>query len=91
MVSPMKQAENEKVNRRRKAALIRDFLRGSKRYFAVAILSASVASLAELVNPQIIRVALDHVIGSRPTDALAAPVRALLERAGGAAYLRAHL
>ena len=87
----MKQAENEKVNRRRKAALIRDFLRGSKRYFAVAILSASVASLAELVNPQIIRVALDHVIGSRPTDALAAPVRALLERAGGAAYLRAHL
>ena len=80
-----------KVKRKEKAALIRYFLHGSKRYFAVAIVSAALSSLSELINPQIIRVALDHVIGSAPTDTLAAPVRALLERFGGASYLRGHL
>ncbi|MBQ5977956.1 MAG: ABC transporter ATP-binding protein [Oscillospiraceae bacterium] len=73
------------------AALIWDFLRGSKRFFVVAILSAALSSLAEMINPQIIRIALDHVIGSQPTDALAAPVLALAERFGGFAYLRQHL
>ncbi len=87
----MENTEKRQVNRGRKAALIRDFLRGSKRYFVVAILSAAVTSLADMVNPQIIRIALDHVIGSQPTDALAAPVLALIGRAGGVAYLRAHL
>ena len=74
-----------------KAALIWDFLRGSKRFFVVAILSAALNSLAEMINPQIIRIALDHVIGSQPTDALSAPVLALAERFGGFAYLRQHL
>ncbi len=73
------------------AALILDFLRGSKRFFAVAILSAAVSSLSEMINPQIIRIALDHVIGSQPTDGLSAPVIALVERFGGFAYLRQHL
>ena len=73
------------------AALILDFLRGSKRFFAVAILSAAVSSLAEMINPQIIRIALDHVIGSQPTDELSAPVMTLVERVGGFAYLRQHL
>ena len=73
------------------AALIWDFLRGSKRFFVVAILSAALSSLAEMINPQIIRIALDHVIGSQPTDALAAPVLALAERFGGFAWLRQHL
>ncbi len=73
------------------AALIWDFLRGSKRFFVVAILSAAMSSLAEMINPQIIRIALDHVIGSQPTDALSASVLALAERFGGFAYLRQHL
>ncbi len=73
------------------AALIWDFLRGSKRFFVVAILSAALSSLAEMINPQIIRIALDHVIGSQPTDALSAPVLALAEHFGGFAYLRQHL
>ena len=73
------------------AALIWDFLRGSKRFFVVAILSAAMNSLAEMINPQIIRIALDHVIGSQPADALAAPVLALVERFGGFAYLRQNL
>ena len=87
----MNNRNDKKPNRARKAALIWDFLRGSKRYFAVAILSAAVTSLADMINPQIIRVALDHVIGAQPTDTLAAPVRALLSRAGGTEYLHAHL
>ena len=74
-----------------KASLIIEFLRGSKRFFAVAILSAAINSLAEMINPQIIRIALDQVIGGRPADSLAAPVRALVERVGGFAYLRENL
>ena len=73
------------------ASLILGFLRGSKRFFAVAILSAAVSSLAEMINPQIIRVALDHVIGSQPTDGLSGAVTALVERFGGFAYLRENL
>ena len=73
------------------ASLIWRFLRGSKRFFAVAILSAAINSLAEMINPQIIRIALDQVIGGRPADSLAAPVRALIERVGGFAWLRGNL
>ena len=78
-------------NKKSNAALVWDFLRGSKRFFVLAIVSAAVSSLAEMINPQIIRIALDHVIGSNPTDSLAAPVRALIERFGGPAYLRQNL
>ena len=74
-----------------KAALIWDFLRGSKRYFVVAILSAAASSLSEMINPQIIRITLDHVIGSNPTDALSPAVLALASRFGGFAHLRANL
>lgn len=73
------------------ASLILGFLRGSKRFFAVAILSAAVSSLSEMINPQIIRVALDHVIGSQPTDGLSGTVMALVERFGGFAHLRENL
>ncbi|MCR5664300.1 MAG: ABC transporter ATP-binding protein/permease [Oscillospiraceae bacterium] len=73
------------------AALIWRFLRGSKRYFAVAVVSAAVGSLAEMINPQIIRVALDHVIGSAPLDSLSELGRALIARAGGVGWLRENL
>ena len=78
-------------NKKSSAALIWDFLRGSKRFFAVAILAAALNSLAEMINPQIIRIALDHVIGSQPTDGLSASVLALVGRFGGFAYLRRNL
>ena len=87
----MKQTNGKQQNRKRKAALIWDFLRGSKRYFVIAILSAAVASLAEMINPQIIRIALDQVIAGLSTESLSRPVLALIERAGGTGYLRAHL
>ena len=74
-----------------KAALILRFLRKSKRYFAAAILATAVSSLAELVNPQIIRIALDQVIGHESTDTLAAPVVRLIERFGGVEGLRQNI
>ena len=84
----MKKNEQTKKNN---AALIWDFLRGSKRYFVVAILSAALSSLAEMINPQIIRIALDHVIGSQPTDSLSSLVKTLVARFGGFDWLRGHL
>ena len=74
-----------------KAGLIAFFLQGSKRYFALAIISALITNLAEMINPQIIRIALDHVIGKAPTDNLSAFARALIERAGGVELLREKL
>ena len=87
----MKQKTEQKQNRRRKADLLGEFLHGNKRYFVVTLLASVIASLAELISPQIIRVALDQVIGAQPTDTLAAPIQRLLSLAGGTAYLRGHL
>lgn len=39
------------------------FLKGSKRYFLVSILCGGMASLLDLVNPQIIAYVVDHVLG----------------------------
>ena len=77
-------------DRRRKLALIRRFLKGSRAMFAVSILCAAVTSLADMVSPQIIRIAVDHVIGGKEAD-LSAWVMALVERAGGFAYLGQNL
>lgn len=51
-----------------KAGLIWRFLRGSKRYFAIAVLSAAVTALADMVDPQIIRMAVDNALGGLEPD-----------------------
>ena len=47
----------------RKAALVWRFLKGSKRFFLLAVLSTALTALADMVIPQIIRIAVDNVIG----------------------------
>lgn len=73
-----------------KLALIRRFLPGSRALFALSILSAGVAAIADMVNPQIIRMALDNAIGGQPPQ-YAAWVMRLVNAFGGFAYLGAHL
>ena len=86
----MKKNPEAKKQGHEKAALIWYFLEGSKKYFVISLLSAAVSALAELINPQIIRIALDHVIGNEP-PALSRGVMALIQRVGGFAYLRENL
>ena len=71
--------------------LLADFLKGSRLFFLACMLCAALAALADMVMPQIIRVAVDQVLGGAPMEALSPTVRSLVSAAGGPAYLRAHL
>ena len=53
---------------RRTASLLWRFLKGSKRYFLASILCAGVTALADMLQPQIIRAAVDCAIGGKEGD-----------------------
>ena len=74
--------------RKGRGKLIWRFLKGSKAFFILSMICSAVASLSEMIVPQIIRVTVDNVIGGEPTDSLARPVQSLLERLGGTEALR---
>ena len=76
--------------RRRKLSLIARFLYKSKRYFVVAICSAAIMAFADMLNPQIVRVALDNVIGGEEAT-LPDFVVSLIEKIGGFEMLKQNL
>ena len=61
-------AQDKKREKRDKLKLLWQFLRESKRYFLVAVLAASVTALADMLQPQIIRAAVDCAIGGKEGD-----------------------
>ena len=71
--------------------LIWSFLEGSKFFFISAMLCSALSSLADMITPQIIRVAVDNVIGKKPPDSLSPTVIEIVEKAGGFDYLLQHL
>lgn len=71
--------------------LIWRFLKGSRGFFLLCMGCAVVSALAEMITPQIIRVAVDQVLGKAGQDSLSPWVRGILAAAGGAAWLREHL
>ena len=71
-------------------ALLWRFLKGSKRYFLMTILAAGITALADMVQPQIIRAAVDCALGGKEGD-FPAFVMDLVNRMGGFAYLGKHL
>ena len=78
--------EEKRRRRRSRGALLKRFLRGSKRYFAVCILFGLLLTLFDMVTPQIVRLAVDAVIGE-DTGELSPALAALLKRMGGAGAL----
>ena len=80
----------DKSMRRRKLSLIARFLYKSKRYFVVAICSAAIMAFADMLNPQIVRVALDNVIGGEEAT-LPDLVMSLIEKIGGFEMLKQNL
>jgi len=72
------------------AKLIWDFLAGSKLLFLGSILAAAVSSLADMLDPQIVRAAIDNAIGGKPSE-FPTWVNDLVDRIGGFAYLGQHL
>lgn len=80
----------DKSMTKRKLSLIARFLYKSKRYFAVALVSAALMAFADMLNPQIVRVALDNVIGGEEAD-LPGFVTSLIETIGGFEFLKQNL
>ena len=68
--------------------MIGKFLRGSRLLFLASMLASALAALADMLAPQIVRVAVDNVLGSASTETLPAFAVRLIERAGGVAVLR---
>ncbi|MBO4872310.1 MAG: ABC transporter ATP-binding protein [Lachnospiraceae bacterium] len=82
--------EKKKKNTKQNIKLLGRFLRGSRLLFAAAILSAILSALADMVGPQIIRMAIDNVLGgAEPTQPPF--VLKLVDRLGGMACLAKHL
>ena len=79
-----------KREKKEKLKLLWRFMQGSKRYFLVAILAASVTALADMLQPQIIRAAVDCAIGGEEGD-FPAFVMAFVDSIGGWAYLGKNL
>ena len=70
--------------------LLWQFLRGSKRFFAASIFCAGVTALADMIQPQIIRAAVDCAIGGEEGD-FAPFVMNLVDSVGGFSYLGQNL
>ena len=83
--------ETKSSSRSGRGGLIWHFLKGSRGFFVLCMICAAASALADMVTPQIIRLAVDQVIGGASVDTLSPRVRELLAAAGGTAYLRANL
>ena len=59
-------AKTEKSPQKRENfSLLWQFLKGAKRYFFVTVLAAGVTALADMLQPQIIRAAVDCALGGK--------------------------
>ena len=86
-------SENKKDTkevRRAKLQLLWRFLKGSKRFFALSVLASLMIALADTVNPQIIRTAVDCIVGNPETE-LPALLGQIVESFGGFARLKQEL
>ena len=78
------------MKKKQTISLLWRFLKGAKRYFLITILAAGITALADMLQPQIIRAAVDCALGGEEGD-FPAFVMELVDRFGGFAYLGQHL
>ena len=84
-------ASNEtSPQKREKLSLLWQFLKGAKRYFLVTVLAAAVTALADMLQPQIIRAAVDCALGGKEGDFPVFVMNAV-NSIGGFSYLGEHL
>ena len=76
--------------KREKLSLLWQFLKGAKRYVLITVLAAGVTALADMLQPQIIRAAVDCALGGKDGDFPAFVMNAV-DSIGGFAYLGEHL
>lgn len=80
----------KKEKKNQKAGLLFSFLKGTKWYFFLTILFAGVTALADMIQPQIIRLTVDNVIEGKPSE-FADWVNKIVEKIGGFGYLKEHI
>lgn len=87
-----KKTTNPKKKKQRKETvfLIWDFLKGSRLFFIISIISAAVSALADMISPQIIRAAVDNAIGKNEPE-FSDFVMKLVNSIGGFEYLGENL
>ena len=84
-------ASNEaSPQKREKLSLLWQFLKGAKRYFLITVLAAGVTALADMLQPQIIRAAVDCALGGKEGNFPAFVMNAV-DSIGGFAYLGQNL
>ena len=66
------------------------FMKGAKRYFLITVLAAGITALADMIQPQIIRAAIDCAISGEKGD-FPAFVMDFVNRIGGFSYLGENL
>ena len=73
-----------------KLSLVWEFLKGSKRYFIISIIATLLVNIFDMLTPQLIRTAVDSIIGNEPLDI---PMFAadIVEHFGGINFLKSHL
>ena len=76
--------------RRRNIALLWQFLDGSKALYTMSILSAGITALADMAEPQVIRMAVDNALGGKEAG-YRKPVMDVVNGLGGFAYLGRHI
>ena len=82
--------QTKKQKQMSRSGLLFMFLKGSKRYYALAMAASLMVSLTEMITPQFIRLTVDSVIGSEPLS-VPAPIAAAVEAVGGVAALKSNL
>lgn len=73
-----------------KLQMIRQFLLGAKRYFAVGVALACLSTLLDMVRPKIVEYTVDGILGSS-SFALPVILQRWLDSIGGVAFLKANL
>ena len=71
--------------------MLHSFLKGSSLLFLISMLASAVTALADMIAPQIVRVAVDQVMNGVSAEHLPAFVKHLIEAAGGVEFLRLHI
>ena len=79
-----------KKDTHKKISLIRTFLKGSKGFFVFSMLFTSVAALADMIIPQIVRFSIDSIIGGKSANLPEFAVT-WIDMLGGTANLRSNL
>ena len=82
----MEQTTDKTYNRR----LLWRFLRGSRALFLLSMGCAALSSLADMLSPQIVRIAVDNVLGGS-AETLGPLAARFVERLGGTRYLAEHI